>query len=376
MPSRPGPARRTRLVRTGLPLALAATLIAPVGASAQSGPTTLDFADAVLPPDASGVIVSGDFNGDGVDDLMTTAPGDGNDLRWNGTGGDRFLDYGDQAWEIRGGFDLIASGDFDGDGDTDLWLINEGRDNDRMLLADGDNSFDSQGRQSVDVRDPYWGLLVGDYNGDGRDDVYLLSPSPGRNRMLASRGANAFDSLGSRSLQIRYGYEYFVPGDYDGDGRTDLWLHNEGLDNDRMLVATGGFGFASLGWDSFDVGNDYFDISAADHSGDGRDDLVLMGPRLGEDRRFNSTGRNRFTGFGRGSYRFEAALSFSIAGDYDGDGLVDLFLVGEPGDDRVMTSTGANGFFDHRAGAAPPRTEGSPGPQRHLRTSGSSMSAD
>ncbi len=82
-----------------------------------------------------------------------------------------------------------VSGDFDGDGHDDVLLYGEGDIQDRVLYGrDVSGEFSAS---NLNIGGNYTPLATGDYNGDGRTDAYLQSPLGDNNKLLSgtrSRG--------------------------------------------------------------------------------------------------------------------------------------------------------------------------------------------
>jgi hypothetical protein len=69
----------------------------------------------------------------------------------------------------------LAVGDFNGDGVQDLAVANNGSNNVSVLLGNGDGSF--QAAQNFGVGSSPWSLAVGDFNGDGKPDLAVANAS-------------------------------------------------------------------------------------------------------------------------------------------------------------------------------------------------------
>jgi SpoIID/LytB domain protein len=201
------------------------------------------------------VLTAGAWNADASSDVMVRLA-DGTLWLYPGTASGSLssphrIGYG---WNVHNL--VIPVGDFDGDGHSDLAAR---RADGKLILYSGNGSggFLRAGR----VVGNGWGSFTsvfspGDFNGDGRSDVIARAPGgllylyPGNGsggwlqRRLIGRGWNAFSTIISS-------------GDFNGDGRSDvlgrrwdgtLWMYPGS--------GTGGFGAAravGAGWNIFSV---------------------------------------------------------------------------------------------------------------------------
>ena len=187
----------------------------------------------------------GDFNGDGKDEAAVF---NGNDwsipylglLADDGNNGLKLIARYDNSmpgWQFRPG-DRFYVADFDGDGLKDLFVFN-GHDWSipyvGMLHSTG-TSFSLVKR--FDSVMPDWQMkpgdqhFVGDFSGDKKEDLWVFNGSDWSIPylgMLASSGADLAMSKRYDALlpdwQMTPGDQCFV-GDFDGDGRADLYIFN------------------------------------------------------------------------------------------------------------------------------------------------------
>jgi hypothetical protein len=113
----------------------------------------------------------------------------------------------------------IAPADFDSDGKMDLCLYGASK---VVLLQNGGNSFN-------EVSLPYSGgaraAIWGDYNGDGKPDLFLATPSGPK--LFTNMGGGTFkDDTGLLPHEPYYNLTAAAWIDYDGDGKPDLLLAN------------------------------------------------------------------------------------------------------------------------------------------------------
>lgn len=174
-----------------------------------------------------------DINGDGLKDILSTGSG-----RWRSTGDGNFVGSSIQDSSQLCGLPI----DFNGDGRMDCLMPDALGANQNMtvsfgaaastallqfnLTASGDNLYaaDANKRQTV-------GVLIDDFDGDGRQDILRWGPTPADNGIYLSNGDASFrartsaglDSI-SRPLQSADGSTSFVTGDFLGIGSLQI-LH-------------------------------------------------------------------------------------------------------------------------------------------------------
>lgn len=120
--------------------------------------------------------VSGDFDGDGFDDLLVYSPSGGDSVWWGSGGRSSFGTVGSTSTRVIGpGFD-VGSGDFDGDGRDDLILYQPGAGVDAYWWGSSvRSSFDAATATATTVNGTYHSPLVGDFNFDSIDDLYWFA---------------------------------------------------------------------------------------------------------------------------------------------------------------------------------------------------------
>jgi M6 family metalloprotease-like protein len=197
----------------------------------------------------------------------------------------------DQSTTTIGAGDQLLPGDFNGDGRDELLAFNG---HDLSIIDKRQNQFLTIWRTSDWIGD--WNLslgdrlTVGDFNGDHRSDAFIqsntgwasvfVSDGLGLNQVWMSGDPAANNNwIGGWHLG---GGDKAVAGDFDGDGTTDLFLHNSGWAT--MLLSTGeGFGQAWMSGDPSANANwiGGWHLGSADrafvgdYDGDGRDDLFM-----------------------------------------------------------------------------------------------------
>ena len=230
--------------------------------------------------------------------------------------GGRFEDVSARAGvdlPIRG--DGCVAADFNLDGRTDLYVTSAGYNVatdswDALLWNNGDGTF-AEGAVEAGIHAQGWhsAAVAGDVNGDGRPDLFVSSytdpnfivdtaagfPSdhaPVRDLLYLNEGADGSGRSTFREVARAAGIERKVVGhglgavftDVDGDGRLDLYVANDADPNQlyRNVPSSGTLGFRfvdvgkRLGVDDPNAG---MGIAAGDYSGDGRVDLFVTNSR-------------------------------------------------------------------------------------------------
>jgi hypothetical protein len=275
--------------------------------------------------------------------------------------------------EAKGGG--VAFLDFDGDGDQDLYVVNGAtrefvlgqagarRLTNHLYRNDGDWKF-TDVTEAAGVGDTGWGYgcVAADYDNDGDQDLYVANV--GSNVLYRNNGNGTFTDVtaSARVDDTRYSTSATF-GDYDGDGDLDLYVTNFvvfrlddvagedfGCTYRGMEVMCGPMGLAGYP-DSFfrndghgfftDVTRQsglmekepYFGFTPTFEDFDRNGTLDLFVPNDScPNYLYRNLGNGRFTEEGTiagvaysEDGRAQASMGVAI-GDYDLDGMIDLFL--------------------------------------------------
>jgi len=146
----------------------------------------------------------------------------------------------------------LGVGDFDGDGSDDLFLAT-GAGWYYAPKGQAEWRFLSSKTENLDR------LLLGDFDGDGRTDVFTLQ---GQNWMISWGGISPWEKINQSAGQM----SDFAVGDFDGDHRADIFYS----DGKQWLVSSGGnTPFKQFDTSSFRVP----DLRFGDFNGDGKTDV-------------------------------------------------------------------------------------------------------
>ncbi|WP_346894053.1 FG-GAP-like repeat-containing protein [uncultured Roseibium sp.] len=254
---------------------------------------------------------------------------------------------------VNGYHDHVLAGDFNGDGRDDLIFTWDHRGENRLFLGKADGSFTDAGSPL-----PVAGIngypdhtLIGDFNGDGRDDLIFTWDHYGDNKLFLGTAGGGFSSAGSpidpRAIN---GYpDHTLVGDFNGDGRDDLIFTWDYYGDNKLFLGTAGGGFTSAGSpiDPRAINGSPDHTLVGDFNGDGRDDLLFTWDHYGENKLYYGTAGGGFSSQGQ-TIEASAINGYpdnTLTGDFNGDGRTDLlFGWSYSGDTRLFFGKSGGGF--------------------------------
>jgi extracellular elastinolytic metalloproteinase len=194
--------------------------------------------------------------------------------------------------------------DFDGNHVTDLAALYRGQNPDSLWYAPG--TFQIVFGASTDIPVP------GDYNGDGKTDAVIFRPSTG----LWYGPATGLPQIVIQQVVGQAG-DVPIPGDYDGDGKTDPAYYRPSTQLFFAVLSGGGVKQSTFGA-SGDV------PVPRDYDGDGKTDFGIY--RADANAQHLGLWYSPLSGGGVYQIFFGAPGDKPVPGDYDGDGKAEAVI--------------------------------------------------
>ncbi len=268
--------------------------------------------------------VVGDFDGDGIPDLAV----DEVDFDYPGTGVvSVLLGKGKGVFQSpvstksNGAMDIMEAGDFNGDGRLDIALsTGNGA---AVMLGNSDGTFGSPLQVVNTLGTPARGLVTGDFNNDGNQDLVVLANGFVQANpiyVLLGNGDASFQPArqfwGSTSLPMA-----IAAADFNHDGKLDLVV-NLNPNGIAVMLGNGDGTFQSAvtyPTDQLPSG-----LTVADLNGDGIPDVIATGDKV-----------DVFLGKGDGTFPKRVDYNGGnfpvqvITGDFNADGKLDIAAAAE-----------------------------------------------
>ena len=227
---------------------------------------------------------------------------------------------------VASGPSKMATGDFNGDGLLDVVTINQSTDNISVLFGNGEGQLALAHVFAPHRVGDLSQVQAADIDHDGLDDVVLLNQTSARTEVFLGRGDGTFVF----HLEVAGGElpSDLVVADLDGDGAFDIAMSNRQSQDISLWWGTTHYRFDAPG--RWQVDNRPDQLLVADVDGDGQLDLIgldrsdgTISVALAQNVRLNNPTR----AFER-PFKFElgATLDSLYATDLNGDGQTDFAL--------------------------------------------------
>jgi Trypsin-like peptidase domain/FG-GAP-like repeat len=215
-------------------------------------------------------------------------------------------------------------GDFNGDGRSDLFRYSPPFSGAEMFLSNGESFAQSGSWTSATYGGAPNGWYVGDFNGDGRSDIFrYIQPSSGAEVFLSS--GSAFIAAGSWTIATYGGApDGWYVGDFNGDGKSDIFRYAP-PSGAEVFLSNGSSFVAAGSWTSESYGAALGGWYVGDFNGDGMSDIFRYVPGVSGAEVFLSNGGAFVRSGSWTGAHYGVAPSGWYVGDFNGDGKSDIF---------------------------------------------------
>jgi hypothetical protein len=238
-----------------------------------------NLAATYLLGNAYDIIGTGDYNGDGRSDVLWRSNDNGNVFQWLGQSNGAFANNLVAVYQLSTDWQIASNGDFNGDGRSDVLWRNATTGAVIEWLGQTNGAF-AYNAAATAVMPVNWSLLAaGDFNGDGRSDliwrdevgnvVEWLGQADGRlvpNNAASTTQALSWTPVGN--------------GDYNGDSRDDLLWRDTASGRMTLWLGQNNGSFAIAQTMSL-LGPEWQVEATNDFNGDGRADLIWRNGNTG-----------------------------------------------------------------------------------------------
>lgn len=242
--------------------------------------------------------------------------------------------------------------DVDGDHDFDLFISNgpEVGENNFLYINNGSGGFTLLTNDPI-VQDgkPSDGATWGDYDNDGDADCFVANWHGVNNLFYKNKGNGTFEQVTTGQFVNDAGYSETASwGDYDNDGRLDLYVTNSSGDKRNFLYHNDGNGNFTRITAGTPV-NDAFltrSVNWTDFDDDGDVDIFVTNESGQNENLYRNDGNNgSFAKLTAAPLLTNAGSTMSSSwGDYNNDGKLDVFLANDLGNDALFRNDGNEAF--------------------------------
>jgi hypothetical protein len=232
----------------------------------------------------------------------------------------------------------LALGDVNGDGNVDSVVLNPATAQLQVFLGDGKGGLAPTAPVATGGTKPV-AVALADLDGDGKLDAAVANEGSNNVSVLIGNGAGGFlpapkSPFGTDSARPAV----VITGDFNGDARRDVAVVNNSSADVSIMLGDGTGGLALAGPPTVTHGDHPRTAAAGDFNGDGKLDVAVG----------NDSGNVAvLIGDGTGKLSSAAGSPFGLtpaalgAGDFNGDGKLDVAVANTTGKVTILAGNGA-----------------------------------
>ena len=263
-----------------------------------------------------------DFNGDGKTDLFFLNDTTHGTAIWQMNGTQVLSAAQVGTIDAAAGWHYTTHADFNGDGKSDLLFLNDTSHGVAVWQMNGTQVTAAAPVGTIDAAAGWAYRDVGDFNGDGKADLLLLNDTTHGVAVWQMNGTQAASQAAVGT--ITDGWHFADTGDFNGDGKTDLLFLNDTTHgvavwhmNGAQVASAAQVGTITDGW--------HF-VDAKDFSGDGKTDLLFLNDTTHGVAVWQMNGAQVTAAAQVWTINAADGWAHSGFGDFNGDGKTDLLF--------------------------------------------------
>lgn len=214
----------------------------------------------------------GDFNDDGKSDLLLLNSASNGVAVWELNGSQVIANP--QVGTTAPGFHYAASGDFNGDGKTDLLMLNDTTHDLQVWLMNGTQVASETNIGTINAPGGWRYAGMGDFNGDGKTDLLLLNDTSHGVAVWLMNGTQVTANPQIGTISASAGWRFADIGDFNGDNTSDLLLLSDNTHGVAVWELNGTQVFANPQVGTMASGDTYAGLQ--DVNGDHKSDILFQ----------------------------------------------------------------------------------------------------
>jgi hypothetical protein len=272
-----------------------------------------------------------DYDNDGDLDLFVTNFAGQNNFLYANNGDGTFNKIGNSIVVLDSGDSRSCCwGDYDNDGDLDLFVANFQNQNNFFYINNGDGTF-SKDVLSVIATDggDSEGCCWVDYDNDGYSDLFVVNYNGQNNFLYHNEGNSTFAKISNGSIVNDGGNSFGCSwADYNNDGYLDVFVTNRLNENNFLYLNLGnGDFFKEINDIVVNDGGESLGSCWGDFDNDGDQDLVVTNRDYQGNYYYSNNGDGTFSKITNILPAQNPGWSTGTScADYDNDGYLDLFV--------------------------------------------------
>ena len=220
-------------------------------------------------------------------------------------------------------------GDYDNDGDLDLFVANDEKQQNQLFQNDGHGNMTPI--VSTPITNGHFSSISGcwgDYDNDGDLDLFVVNKNGENNQLFNNTGSTFTEIMEDIVVQDGGSSTSACWGDYDNDGYLDLFVTNKSDENNYLYHNQQGIDFIKIeAGDIVNNGGDSRYATWGDYDGDNDLDLFVANTQDESNFLYSNNGDGTFSKIIQSPVTSDHDYSWSANWiDFDNDRDLDLFV--------------------------------------------------